>query len=193
MFLNPEELKQNVSWDGDFLTTEYLLDKEVDCVLRLLTPANRLITQVMLHTGLRVSDVLDFRTEQLKSRFWVTERKTGKKKMVGLPRPLLDELKKQAGKIYVFESARDPGKHRSRQAVFKDIKRAAKSLRLQQCVAPHSFRKIYAVDLLQKYGDIEKVRKALNHERDSTTLIYALAAQQLEQRQAVKAYRPYKR
>ena len=37
-----------------------------------------------------------------------------------------------------------------------------------------------AVELLQKYGDIERVRRALNHGSESVTLIYALADKQLE-------------
>lgn len=59
------------------------------------------------------------------------------------------------------------------------MKRAAKFLRLPQNVGPHSARKVYAVDLMEKYGDIAVVRKALNHSSDSVTLIYALADQQL--------------
>ena len=37
-----------------------------------------------------------------------------------------------------------------------------------------------AVELMKKYGDIEKVRRALNHNSESVTLIYALADQQLQ-------------
>ena len=157
------------------MKTEYLLNREVEQVLALLMPLNRLVLRVSLHTGLRISDVLSLKTEQLSSRFWVTESKTGKKKFVGLPRDLLEDLKKVAGKIFVFESRTDPKKHRSRQAVWADLKRAARAFRLPQNVAPHSFRKVYAVDLMEKYGDIKKVKKALNHRYESTTLIYAMA------------------
>lgn len=157
------------------MKTEYLLQREVEQVLGLLTPVNRLVLRVSLHTGLRISDVLSLKTAQLSSRFWVTESKTRKKKFIGLPRELLDDLRHVAGKIYVFESRTNPKKHRSRQAVWADLKRAAKAFRLPQNVGPHSFRKVYAVDLLEKYGDIKRVKKALNHQYDSTTLIYAMA------------------
>lgn len=163
---------------GD-LKTEYLLDREVDMVLRALTPENRRVMQVCLHTGLRVSDVLSLKTEQIKPRFWVTEAKTGKRKMIGLPAALREDLLENAGEVWVFESRLDPAKHRSRQAVWKDVKRAAKLFRLPQNVAPHSFRKVYAVDLLNECGDIEKVQKALNHGSMETTIIYAAAAQLL--------------
>ena len=132
-----------------------------------------------LATGLRISDVLALKTEQLKPHFWVTEMKTGKRRQVGLPEPLLSDIKNQAGEEWAFPG-RDGKKPRTRQAVWKDVKRAAKSFRLPQNVAPHSARKVYAVDLLAKYGDIERVRKALNHSRESVTLIYAMADKQLE-------------
>lgn len=161
------------------MKTEYMLQREVDLVLAALTPENRLVMRVCLHTGLRLGDVLALKTEQLAPHFWVTEAKTGKRKQVGLPEPLLSDLKNQAGNTWVFPG-RDPRKHRTRQAVWKDVKRAARAFRFPQNVAPHSARKVYAVELLQKYGDIKKVRKALNHSSDTVTMIYALADLQLQ-------------
>jgi len=135
------------------LKTEYLLAREVDLILSALTPGNRVVMRTCLATGLRVSDVLELRTAQLKPHFWVTEQKTGKKRQIGLPEPLLGDIRKQAGEIWAFPG-RNPEKHRTRQAVWKDVKRAAKAFRLPQNVAPHSARKVYAVNLLKKYGDI---------------------------------------
>jgi len=79
------------------------------------------------------------------------------------------------------------------QAVWKDLKRAAQAYRLQQNVAPHSFRKIYAVDLLEKYGDIERVQRALNHSSPSVTMIYAMADKRLQAGALRKAARCGKR
>lgn len=157
------------------MKTEYLLNREVDRVLGCLTPSNQLVIKVSLHTGLRVSDVLTLKPEQLKEQFWITEQKTGKKKRVGLTRKLIRELHAQAGTVWVFPHRTDFKKHRTRQAVYADVKRAAKAYRLNQNVAPHSFRKIYAVNLLEKYGDIERVKRALNHNSVATTVIYALS------------------
>lgn len=156
------------------MKTEYLLDKEVERVLALLTPDNRLVMRVALATGLRIGDVLALKPEQLKPHFWVTESKTGKRRQVGLREPLLSDLKDYAGKWWVFPG-RNPRKHRTRQAVWKDVKRASMALRLPQNVAPHSIRKVYAVDLLHKYGDIAKVQRALNHSNAAVTLVYAMA------------------
>lgn len=156
------------------MTTAYLLDREVSHVLAALTPSNRLVCRVCLHTGLRLGDVLALRTQQLQPHFWVRESKTGKRRQVGLPAGLLADVKEQAGEVWAFPG-RDPAKHRTRQAVWADVKRAGKAFRLPQNVAPHSFRKVYAVDLLRRYGDLDRVRRALNHGSYATTMVYAMA------------------
>lgn len=160
------------------MRTEYLIEKEVEQVLDLLTYENRLVMRTLLHTGLRIGDVLSIKTDQLKPNFWITEQKTGKRKQVGLPEPLLSDLRESADAEWVFPGA-VPGKHRTRQAVWKDVKRAAAAARLTANAAPHSARKVYAVKLLEKYGDIERVRRALNHGGIEVTLIYAMADKRL--------------
>lgn len=170
------------------MKTEYLLHKEVEHVLAALMPVNRVVMRVCIHTGLRVGDVLALRTDQIGPRFWVTEQKTKKRRIVGLPADLLADMRKIAGKKYVFEHKDDPERHRTRQAVWKDVKRAARAFRLPQNVAPHSARKVYAVDLLAKYGDIRKVQRALNHSGPSVTMIYAMADQLYRQKYRKKPH-----
>ena len=155
-----------------------MLQREVEMVLDLLTYENRLVMRTLLHTGLRIGDVLRLRPQQLRPNFWITEQKTGKRRQVGLPEPLLSDLLDNSGEYWVFPGA-DPRKHRTRQAVWKDVKRAAAAARLTVNAAPHSARKVYAVELLRKYGDIDRVRRALNHGGVEVTLIYALADQRL--------------
>lgn len=164
------------------MTTEYLLNKEVDRVLAALMPSNRLVMRTILHTGLRVSDVLSLKPDDLAPRKWITEQKTGKKRLVGFPSELLCDLRKESGEIWVFPSPKNPKKHRTRQAVWADVKRAAFLFRLPQNIGTHSGRKVYAVELLRKYDDIEAVKRILRHKYCSTTLIYAIADKLLEQK-----------
>lgn len=150
-------------------------------VLAALTPANRLVCRVCVATGLRVGDVVSLRTEQLARQFWITEQKTGKRRRVNLTDELLGNLRKHAGKEWVFPGARDPSKHRTRQAVWRDVKRAAKAFRLPQNVGVHSLRKVYAVDQLKRSkGNVGKVQRALNHSDAATTMIYAMSWQLYE-------------
>lgn len=158
------------------MTTEYLLRREMEHVFAALTPANRLVCRVCAHTGLRVGDVLELRTEQLRPQMWVEERKTKKRKRINLPKRLYEELRQQAGKVWVFPSPRDWRKHRTRQAVWHDVKRAAKAFRLPQNVGIHSLRKRYAVEQLEhSRGNYAKVQRLLNHADMATTMVYAMS------------------
>lgn len=150
-------------------------------VLGLLLPQNRLIIEVMLHTGLRISDVLELRADQIKSKFWIKEKKTGKPKMVGLPVELRERIRAQfvPGNPWAFPG-RQPRQHKTRQAVWHDIKRAQKAMRMDINVGTHSARKVYAVRLLSKYGSIQKVQQLLNHSDPSITVLYAMADKLIE-------------
>lgn len=163
------------------MTTDYMLHKELEHVLAALTPQNQLIMRVILHTGMRISDVLALKTEDLKPSGWYTEQKTGKRRRYGLPGPLLAQIKAQAGQEWAFPG-RSGTQHKTRQAVWKDVKRAAKAFRMPQNIGTHSARKIYAVDLMAKYGDIERVQRNLNHSSPSITMIYAMADTLLDRR-----------
>lgn len=164
------------------MTTEYLLNREVGHILAALTPQNALIMETVLQTGLRISDVLELRTDQLRPSMWVLEKKTGKRHRCGLPKGLLALILAQAGPVWAFPGDK-PGSHKTRQAVWKDVKRASRAFRLPQNVGPHSFRKVYAVRLMEKYGDIAKVQRALSHTSQSVTAIYALADELLSARE----------
>lgn len=47
--------------------------------------------------------------------------------------------------------------------------------KVHENLGPHSARKIYAVDLYHRTGDLEAVRKALNHTDQAVTMLYAFA------------------
>ena len=155
-------------------------------VLGVLTPSNRLVMRVALHTGLRVGDILALRPVQLRRQFYVTESKTGKRRRVNLTDDLLADLLEHSGSQWVFPHRLDPARHRTRQAVWCDVKRAARAYRLPANVAPHTARKMYAVGLMERYGDIDRVRRALNHSSSSVTVLYACADKLVRQRKRKK-------
>lgn len=157
------------------MTTGVVLDRKLELVLALLMPENALVARVMLCTGLRVSDVLELTPEQIKPSVRLTERKTGKKRTVRIPKALCEEVLQHAGTRWAFPSPRDPCKHRTRQAVWADIKRAQKACRFTVNLGTHSMRKAYAVKLMHRYHDIRKVQAALQHDRPEVTMLYALA------------------
>lgn len=163
---------------------DYVFKEEFQHVLAALTPENRLALEVSLYTGLRISDVLNLRTAKLASRMTVRELKTGKSRRVYLPVELLDRMRGLAGKVFVFENRRDYARPRTRQAVYKDVKRAAKAFRMpaRLQLSPHTARKIFAVTEYQRGHDLRRVQKLLNHSSEAVTMIYAMADRLTERR-----------
>lgn len=159
------------------MRSEWVCSEELWHVLSALTLENRLACEVSLATGLRIGDVLALKTEKVQNspRFTIKEQKTGKSRLVYLPAKLRDELLRFSGRYYCFEHRLDPKMHRTRQAVFKDLRRSAKAFRVSAHVSTHSLRKIYAVEHFKRFGSIGKVQKLLNHSSEAVTMLYAMA------------------
>lgn len=151
----------------------------LDHILAALTPANELALRVSMATGLRIDDVLHIKAQQVErgQRFTVIERKTGKKRRVYIPELLYNDMLRQSGRYYVWENRLDARYPRTRQAVWKDLKRAAKLFRVSDSlnVTPHTARKVYAVEAFAKYGRVDKVRDLLNHGDEGITALYLMS------------------
>lgn len=159
------------------MRSDWVKPQLMDAVLLALTPQNRLVMRVCLSTGLRVGDVVTLRAADVdRQRFTIKEQKTGKSRRVRLPRDLWLQLQRNRGAEWVFEGRCDRHKHRTRQAVWKDVKRAARAFRLTMNCTPHSARKVFAVDVYSRTWDLDAVRRQLNHDDFSTTLVYVMAA-----------------
>lgn len=169
-----------LSKGGEITRTTYANRAQMGHILAALMPANRTVVRVCMTTGLRVSDVLELRTADFKRRQTVRERKTGKTRRIQWPAALYEEMERNAGRLWVFESRTDPKRHRTRQAVWKDIKRAegvykrSKVIDRRQNLGTHTARKIAAVDAYHK-GGLPAAQRLLNHSDPLITRLYALA------------------
>lgn len=158
------------------MRSQWICSDVMEHVLAALMPQNRLACEVSLATGLRIGDVLSLKPDQVaRKRFTIKEEKTGKSRRLYLPQNLVDRLLINAGRFWCFPSRTDPKKHRTRQAVYKDLRRAAVAFRCRPHVSVHSLRKMYAVKYFKKTGSLLKVRELLNHSSEAVTMIYALA------------------
>lgn len=162
------------------MRADYVDGDVLELLLTALMPANRLALQVSLCTGLRIGDVLALRTERLQQRMTIEERKTGKHRRIYLPVGIYEALLRQAGEIFVFPSRLSERRHRTRQAVYKDLRRVSELYRLDgkkiaEHLSPHSARKIYAVSLFRSRADAKKVQQLLQHSSEAVTMLYAMA------------------
>lgn len=163
------------------MRTAAITQDSLSVILRALMRSNRLACLVSLETGLRISDVLNLKTEQLQkgNRICVKDRKTGKSHRIRLTEKLRTDCLKQSGKIYVFEGRLSNKKPRTRQAVWKDLSRVAKAFRLTGkaagALAPHSMRKTYAKALKENGLSTSAIQRALMHSDPTITMIYTYA------------------
>lgn len=158
------------------MQSDYISPDMMEHVLAALMPANALAIRVSMETGLRIGDVLEIKTVEVqKGRWTVREGKTGKSRRVRLSKALQADVLRQSGHIWAFPGRSDGRCHRTRQAVYKDIRRAAEAFRLREHISPHTARKMFAVASLRRYGDVKKVQQLLNHDNEAVTMIYALA------------------
>lgn len=163
------------------MRTKYIDTDTVAAIRSHMGEEQWLALYIASETGLRVGDVVAIRCEDIKkSRLTYIAKKTGKRGSSPLPSALSRaiEVKKSdlSGKsVWLFPSPRDPRKHITRQAVWHRVKRACQKAGIDpQGIAPHSFRKYFAVELFKREG-MAVTQKALQHDRASTTEIYALS------------------
>ena len=159
------------------MRSEWIPKGEMEHILAALMPENRLACEISLATGLRINDVLSLKTEQVKKqRFTIREQKTGKTRIIRLPKELFERAMLCAGVFYVFENRLNGREHRTRQAVYKDLKRAATLFGCKAQVSPHSLRKVFAVEEFESGGgNLARVQKLLNHNSEAVTMLYAMS------------------
>lgn len=164
------------------LKAEYISREAWLALLPSLRPENARAIAVSLETGLRIDDVLKIRVrhlvddEERGQGILYRAKKTGKEGFARCSKHLIDLLRMTADEQGICFPAVGGGKsaYRSRQAVWKDLRRAAKNAGIKPHISPHSARKTFAVELYHKQG-IDAVQAALQHGDRNTTNLYALA------------------
>lgn len=154
------------------MRTDYIKPSIYKEVYQLMQYENALALRCSLETGLRIGDVLKMRPADIQGRtITYTAQKTGKAGKKVVSADLAKRLKQIAGKKYVF-TGRFGDKPRTRQTVWKDVKKASKELKIQGNLSCHSARKTYAVEEFHNEG-LTKTQKELQHNRLDTTMLYA--------------------
>ncbi len=160
------------------MRSQYLGLEEISRLFYYMQKPNVLACKISMQTGLRIGDCLAIEKSKLKERITVIEEKTGYTKRVYIGKKLLRQLlqfSKNNKSKFLFPHRFDKTKHRTRQAVFLDIKKAGALLGLKEHISPHTFRKFFAVRFYRRVGSLEKTQKRLGHKKLETTLLYALS------------------
>ena len=162
------------------MKSEYMKPEQYAKLFVFMSYENTLAVRVSLETGLRIGDVLKMKPDDLNKRTLTFEAdKTGKRGRAVISQDLANRLRQVSGTEYIFPKRGGAEGHRTRQTVWRDVKRAAAALRAAgviggENISPHSARKTFAVHDMEKYG-LEHTRRALQHRDKATTKAYAFS------------------
>lgn len=166
---------------------EALLDApDLDDVLGL---RDRAMLEVLYACGLRVSELVALRIDELNTRQGVVRvvGKGGKQRLVPLGEVALDWLARYLNEARpellrgrptpdLFPTRR--GHAMTRQAFWQLIKRYAKTAGIDKPLSPHTLRHAFATHLLNHGADLRVVQMLLGHSDLSTTQIYTHVARE---------------
>ena len=150
---------------------------------------DRAMLEVLYATGLRVSELVDLRSEQVNLIQGVLRvvGKGGKERLVPLGEPAVDWLERflREGRADIlgarssaalFPTSR--GGAMTRQAFWHLVKRYAVRAGISQDISPHTLRHAFATHLLDHGADLRVVQMLLGHRDISTTQIYTHIARE---------------
>jgi integrase/recombinase XerD len=152
-------------------------------VARPLGLRDRSLLEVLYGSGLRVSELVGLREEEVswEGGFVRTRGKGGKVRLVPTSEPALDWMERYRhearprllkGRVAsaLFVTAR--GRGLSRQTVGRLVARYARAAGIDRAVSPHTLRHSFASHLLEGGADLRLVQQMLGHADISTTQIY---------------------
>ena len=142
---------------------------------------NKAMMSLMLHCGLRVSEVVNLRPGNInltKGKLRVESGKGNKDRDLAIPEYLTDLFdswrKKRPESNFFFSTLK--GKKLSIRYLQQMVKRYAQKAGLSKRISPHTLRHTYATEYYKQTKDIETLRRILGHSDISTTTIYITLA-----------------
>ena len=144
---------------------------------------NRAIIEVLFSCGLRVSELVNLKFNDMfeREKFLRIVGKGDKERLVPISDTALHEIKlwlydrnlmniKPGEQDYVFLNRR--GAHLTRTMILIMIKRTADDAGITKTVSPHTLRHSFATELLKGGADLRAIQEMLGHENIKTTQIY---------------------
>lgn len=144
---------------------------------------NRAIIEVLFSCGLRVSELVNLRFNDvsLNDKFLRIVGKGSKERLVPISDAALREIQlwlfdrnlmkvKPGEQEYVFLNRR--GAHLTRTMILIMIKRTAEEAGITKTVSPHTLRHSFATALLKGGANLRAIQEMLGHENIKTTQIY---------------------
>ncbi len=142
---------------------------------------NKAIISLMLHCGLRLSEITDLKPGSInltKGKLRIESGKGNKDRDLAIPDYLIDLLntwrKIKPKSSYFFPTLQ--GNKLSPRYIQQMVKRYSQKAGIIKNVSPHTLRHTYATQYYKQTKDIETLRRILGHTDISTTTIYITLA-----------------
>lgn len=144
---------------------------------------DRALLELLYATGMRASECLSLRIEDVNfsAGYVVCTGKGSRQRLVPVGALALKWVRRYLAEARSrFVKRGDPGilflnqrgKPLSRQALWDQVKRAARAAGLRAAISPHTLRHSFASHLLERGADLRSVQAMLGHADISTTQIY---------------------
>ena len=155
-------------------------DEVLDMIDKTNNLKHKLLIELMESSGLRVSETVNLKIEDIyfKDRILIVKLGKGKKDRYVITsnrflKDLVGFLEQRKDKNpYVFISNHNPETHLTVRTAEEVVKSAAKKAGIKRRVFPHALRSTFATHLYQNGTDIFKIQKLLGHARLDTTKVY---------------------
>lgn len=140
-------------------------------------PRNYIMFLLILHTGLRISDILKLKVKDVykKKEISIRGERANKKTEIALSPKLSVEFNiyctGRDPEEFIFKSREGKNKPIDRTQAYRIINKTAKAFGISN-VGCHSLRKTFGIKYYEKYGDLEELRKIFNHSNSGITSRY---------------------
>lgn len=172
--IRPEaiEIPRTVEVEANFLDEE----EQLALIKSARNLRDKALIMTILSSGLRASEILNLKEDDLYRRSLIVSRGKGGKPRVTFIDPLTEKSireyhhKREVDSIFVFTNSF--GKPLSRQYLSRMISETALRAGIKKRVSAHTLRHSFATNMLRKGARIEDVQPLMGHSNISTTRLY---------------------
>lgn len=172
--IRPEaiEIPRTVEVEANFLDEE----EQFALIKSARNLRDKALIMTILSSGLRASEILNLKSDDLYRRSLIVSRGKGGKPRVTFIDPLTEKSireyhhKREVDSVFVFTNSF--GKPLSRQYLSRMISETALRAGIKKRVSAHTLRHSFATNMLRKGARIEDVQPLMGHSNISTTRLY---------------------
>lgn len=151
--------------------------RDISNYLKDNSARNYIMFMTGIYSGLRISDILKLRIEDVRNKSYINLRETKTRKQRIFPinpilkKVLYDYIKNKDPDDYLIKSRQGYNKAISRVMAYNILRKAGEMFGLES-IGTHTLRKTFGYHFYKQTGDIATLQQILNHSHPAITLRY---------------------